>query len=219
MPLVFDYSKSISVSGPQSQTSDPSVSTKTGPAGTVTTTTTNNYQYNYAGDTINYTVNQTTVTQPTAPDGTTETTTETSDKTPEKTNCELYPKSIGCMELGEAEEGEIPEREEELELSPEDVALPSGCPADLSLPGGRVVSYASVARCEIGGRGLKPLKHIIPDQGQSVARCEIGGRGLKLRIAPRGKPCDACRPLGNWRAWIEPGTPRRRARTRRGARG
>lgn len=147
-------SKSISVSGPQSQTSAPSVSTKTGPAGTVTTTTTNNYQYNYAGDTINYTVNQTTVTQTTAPDGATETTTETGDKTPEKTNCELYPKSIGCMELGEAEDEEIPEREEELELSPEDVALPSGCPADLALPGGRVVSYASA--CDAAQK-MRPL--------------------------------------------------------------
>lgn len=146
--------KSISISGPQAQTSAPSVSTKTGPAGTVTTTTTNNYQYNYAGDTINYTVNQTTVTQTTAPDGTTETTTETSDKTPEKTNCELYPKSIGCMELGEPEESEIPEREEELELSPEDVALPSGCPSDLALPGGRVISYASA--CDAAQK-MRPL--------------------------------------------------------------
>lgn len=147
-------SSPMSITGPQSQTSAPSVSTKTGPAGTVTTTTTNNYQYNYAGDTINYLVNQTTVTQTTAPDGTTETTTETSDKTPEKTNCELYPESIGCMELGEAEEGEIPEREEELELSPEDVALPSGCPADLALPGGRVVSYASA--CDAAQK-MRPL--------------------------------------------------------------
>lgn len=146
--------KSISVSGPQAQASEPSVSTKTSPAGTVTSTTTNNYQYNYAGDTINYTVNQTTVTQTTAPDGATETTTETSDKTPEKTNCELYPKSIGCMELGEPEESEIPEREEELELSPEDVALPSGCPSDLALPGGRVISYASA--CDAAQK-MRPL--------------------------------------------------------------
>lgn len=147
-------SSPMSISGPQSQTSAPSVSTKTSPAGTVTSTTTNNYQYNYAGDTINYTVNQTTVTQTTAPDGTTETTTETSDKTPEKTNCELYPKSIGCMELGGPEESEIPEREEELELSPEDVALPSGCPSDLALPGGRVISYASA--CDAAQK-MRPL--------------------------------------------------------------
>lgn len=147
-------SSPMSISGPQAQTSAPSVSTKTSPAGTVTSTTTNNYQYNYAGDTINYTVNQTTVTQTTAPDGTTETTTETSDKTPEKTNCELYPKSIGCMELGEPEESEIPEREEELELSPEDVALPSGCPSDLALPGGRVISYASA--CDAAQK-MRPL--------------------------------------------------------------
>lgn len=147
-------SSPMSISGPQSQTSAPSVSTKTSPAGTVTSTITNNYQYNYAGDTINYTVNQTTVTQTTAPDGTTETTTETSDKTPEKTNCELYPKSIGCMELGEPEDSEIPEREEELELSPEDVALPSGCPSDLALPGGRVISYASA--CDAAQK-MRPL--------------------------------------------------------------
>lgn len=147
-------SSPLSISGPQTQTSAPSVSTKTSPAGTVTSTTTNNYQYNYAGDTINYTVNQTTVTQTTAPDGTTETTTETSDKTPEKTNCELYPKSIGCMELGEPEDSEIPEREEELELSPEDVALPSGCPSDLALPGGRVISYASA--CDAAQK-MRPL--------------------------------------------------------------
>lgn len=144
----------MSISGPQSQTSAPSVSTKTSPAGTVTSTTTNNYQYNYAGDTINYTVNQTTVTQTTAPDGTTETTTETSDKVPEKTNCELYPKSIGCMELGEPEDSKIPERKEELELSPEAVALPSGCPSDLALPGGRVISYASA--CDAAQK-MRPL--------------------------------------------------------------
>lgn len=147
-------SSPISLSGPQSQTSSPSVSTKTGPSGSVVSTTTNNYQYNYAGDTINYTVNQTTVTETTAPDGTKQTQTETSDKTPEKTNCELYPESIGCMKLGEPGETKIPESKKNIDISPEGISLPSGCPSDLALPGGRVVSYASA--CDAAQK-MRPL--------------------------------------------------------------
>ena len=37
----------------------------------------------------------------------------------------------------------------------------------------------SVARCEIGGRGLKLNVRALPDKYRRVARCEIGGRGLK----------------------------------------
>lgn len=147
-------SSPLSVSGPQSQVSSPSVSTKTSPAGTVTATTTNNYQYSYSGDTINYTVNQTTITNTTLPDGTKTTQTETSDKTPEKTNCELYPDSIGCMKLGEPGETKIPESKKNIDISPEGVSLPSGCPSDLALPGGRVVSYASA--CDAAQK-MRPL--------------------------------------------------------------
>lgn len=144
-----------SVSGPASQSSDPIVSTRTDPSGSVTTSTTiNNYYYNYSGDTITYTLSETTTTKITRPDGTVETTTETSDKPPEKTNCELYPKSVGCLELGQVPDAEIPIINKNVDISPESISLPSGCPSDLALPGGRVISYASA--CDAAQK-MRPL--------------------------------------------------------------
>ena len=44
-----------------------------------------------------------------------------------------------------------------------------------------IAAGLGVARCEIGGRGLKRLVPLLRLPESDVARCEIGGRGLKLR--------------------------------------
>lgn len=137
-------SKPMVITGPATQIGPPSTTTTTSPAGTKSETKTPTYTYNYAGDTVNYsTVNQT-VTNITNNEGATETTTETKpEETPQKGDCELYPKSVGCLDMGEVPDEEVPEEEREVDISPEDVDLPSGCPADVALPGGRTLSYAS----------------------------------------------------------------------------
>ena len=131
------------ITGPATQNGPPQTTTRTGPSGTVSETVTKIFQYNYAGDTITYnTVNQT-VTNITTPEGVTTTETELKPEEPRQGDCELYPNSVGCLELGELPEGEVPEQEREVDIEPEDIDLPSGCPADVAIPGGRVLSYAA----------------------------------------------------------------------------
>lgn len=136
-------SKPMKVTGPATQVGVPKTVTTTSPTGTISETRTPTYTYNYAGNTVNYsTVNQT-VTNITNNEGATETTTETKPEDIQKGDCELYPKSVGCLDMGEFPDEEVPEEEREVDISPEDVDLPSGCPADVALPGGRTLSYAS----------------------------------------------------------------------------
>lgn len=136
-------SKPMEVTGPATQVGVPKTVTTTSPTGTISETRTPTYTYNYAGNTVNYsTVNQT-VTNITNNEGTTETTTETKPEDIQKGDCELYPESVGCLDMGEVPDEEVPEEEREVDISPEDVDLPSGCPADVALPGGRTLSYAS----------------------------------------------------------------------------
>lgn len=133
----------LSVTGPATQVGQPVTTTSTGPTGTTTRTVTPTYQYNYAGDTITYNTVNTTVTNVTNNEGVTTTETETKPDNPQKGDCELYPNSVGCLELGDAPDEDVPEQARSVDIQPEGVNLPSGCPADVALPGGRVLSYAA----------------------------------------------------------------------------
>lgn len=130
----------VSVTGPASQQGQPKTVVSTGPLGQTTTTTTNNYTYNYAGDTITY--NTVTVTSVTHPDGTTTTTQEgeTPSDQEDPTECEKNPDSVGCQELGEAPDDEVPRAERQVDYQAEAVNLPAGCPPDVQA-GDYTLSY------------------------------------------------------------------------------
>lgn len=118
----------ITSSGPASQTGSPTTTTTTGPEGTTTKTTTNTYNYTYSGDTITYYI--TTVTTTTANGVTTTETTNAPTGTPEpgETDCDKYPKALGCVQMGEPPSDTIKWTEKPLEWAVESLALPSGCP-------------------------------------------------------------------------------------------
>jgi len=129
----------VSLSGPSSAPSQTSTSTTTGPNGTSTTTTTINNNYNYAGDTMTW--NTTTTT--THPDGSQ--TTTTPPKPPDdRSECEKNPKAIGCMDAGDPPDGDVPKSSVTVSYTPESVDLPSGCPADIDLGDGHVLSYGRI---------------------------------------------------------------------------
>lgn len=91
------------VEGPATQVGPPRSTTTTGPAGQTSVTTTSTYQYNYAGDTITYNTTNNTITNVTAPDGTTTTETKTEDQpkpADTKQLCDAYPDSLACMKPG-----------------------------------------------------------------------------------------------------------------------
>ena len=141
------------VSGPSSQTGQPVSTTTTTDGGTKTVTTTPVYNYTYSGDTITYNITETTITNNTQ-NGQTTTETTTTTKPADKGMCDLYPDALACAKLGEAKDSVITPIIKNVDISPENVALPSGCPADLALPGGRVVSYASA--CDAAQK-MRPL--------------------------------------------------------------
>lgn len=141
------------VSGPSSQTGQPVSTTTTTDSGNKTVTTTPVYNYTYSGDTITYNITETTITNNTQ-NGQTTTETTTTTKPADKGMCDLYPDALACAKLGEVKDSAIAPIIKNVDISPEDVALPSGCPADLALPGGRVVSYASA--CDAAQK-MRPL--------------------------------------------------------------
>lgn len=135
-----------SLTGPASQTGTPTSSTTTGPTGTVQTTTTPTYNYTYQGDTITYNITNTTTTTTTNTSGQTTTTTTTETRPTEEPAdgmCKLYPDSLACQKVGDPPNDEIPKTDRTVSVAQESVSLPEGCPADIPLPGGNVLSYAS----------------------------------------------------------------------------
>lgn len=126
--------------GPARLEDTPTTRTTTRPDGSTATSTTQNI-YNVSYDQRQF--NWSTTTVNTAEDGTV---TEESDKPKEKTQCELTPNAVGCMELGEPPSGEVEKRTEVLSFSAESISLPSGCPAPVSLPGGKVVDYSPICQ-------------------------------------------------------------------------
>lgn len=134
------------VEGPASQTGTPATTstTSTAPNGVVTTTNTTNtpvYNYTYAGDTIN--INNSTITTTTTNVGGNVTTTETKSDVPADSQCKEFPNSLACLQLGELQDSPITPVQKSITVGQESIDLPSGCPADIALPGGRVISYAT----------------------------------------------------------------------------
>lgn len=90
------------VTGPASQTGQPTSTTTTTPTGTTTVTTTPTYNYTYQGDTITISTTNTTTTNITNNQGDTTTTTETTTNagSDDKGMCTMYPDSLACMKPG-----------------------------------------------------------------------------------------------------------------------
>lgn len=134
------------ISGPASQTGTPvtTSTTTTAPNGTVTTVnnvSTPVYNYTYGGNTI--TVDNSVRTTNTTNIGGATTVTETQTDEPSDPQCKEFPNSLGCLQLGELPDAPITPVQKSITVAEESVSLPSGCPADISLPGGRVISYAT----------------------------------------------------------------------------
>lgn len=141
-------SSEFTTTGPASQIGSPTSSTTTAPTGTTTTTTTPTYNYTYSGDKITYSTTNTTTTNTCTGAGscsTTSTSTTPSPSTPQDPNdpCTANPDRIGCGKLGEVPDAPITPVQKSITVAEESVSLPSGCPADIALPGGRVISYAT----------------------------------------------------------------------------
>lgn len=142
----------LSVSGPASQTGQPTTTTTTGAQGTTTTTSTPTYTYTYAGDTISYSTTVVTVNNTVNNNGTVTTTTEEVHTPgpvagalpdPAKDPCVENPSRVGCMSLGEAPKEDKPTAKRDVVWSAEVLSLPSACPAPVSLPTGHVLTYTS----------------------------------------------------------------------------
>lgn len=136
---------SMSVTGsPSTQTGKPTTKTNTSPTGSTTETTTPTYNISY-GPTISWTTTNTTITNVTQGGTTTTTTTTETKPTEEATDgmCKLYPDSLACQKVGDPPKDEIPKTDRTVSVAQESVSLPEGCPADIPLPGGKVLSYAS----------------------------------------------------------------------------
>lgn len=134
------------VEGPATLPDVPTTRTTTPPGGTPQTTTIQN-TYNITYDQRQF--SWTTTTTTTAPDGTV---TEEGEKPKEKTECELNPNSLGCMELGDPPDDQVSKGNQTLGFSAEAIGLPAGCPAPVSLPGGLVVDYTPMCTTAEGFR-------------------------------------------------------------------
>lgn len=85
---------------------------------------------------------------PTTNDQTKPDTTETKDPG----LCDMYPNILACQKLGDVPNDQVPKKTVNVDYSPESVDLPVGCPADLQLPHGQVLSYASSCQAATSAR-------------------------------------------------------------------
>lgn len=149
---------SVSLIGPVSRVGLSTSSVTTGPSGstTVTKTPTYNYTYNTTNEgakiTYNTTNNYTTTVTNTAGDTTTTTTTET-DAEEQKTDCDKNPDAVACVEFGEVDDEDVNKVDKSVTVAAESVALPSGCPAPVTVAG-YTLSYD--AACTFS-RGVSPF--------------------------------------------------------------
>ncbi|MFA9439302.1 virulence factor TspB C-terminal domain-related protein [Uliginosibacterium sp. sgz301328] len=135
----------LQVTGPASVPGPVTTKTATGPAGQTQTQTATNYDLGYNGDKVS--VSQTTTTTVTNPDGAVQTQTETlsgdagevqqegpaKDDTPETpSQCEQYPESLACQELGDPEDTDLPEQESAVLWQQEGTAAGS-CPSPVTI--------------------------------------------------------------------------------------
>lgn len=96
---------------------------------------------------------KTTVTNTTAPDGSTSTKTETA--TLQKPDvCKAFPWMFICSEIGEPDKASVPTSGKVIEFQAEDIGLPSGCPADI--PVGSLGSISTSAACQ-AANDMRPL--------------------------------------------------------------
>jgi hypothetical protein len=120
------------VTGPSSVPGPSSTTTTNTPTGTSTATTTKTVNLTYNGNqyTTNITNNTTTNTTNNTTN-VTETTTETTQEEtpPEDDYCKKYPNTVGCAELDEQDDSEIPKKTENVTYEAENVSLGGGsCP-------------------------------------------------------------------------------------------
>lgn len=66
--------------------------------------------------------------------------------------CDMYPDILACQKMGDVPDDKVPKKTVNVEYSPESVDLPVGCPADLQLPHGQVLSYASSCQAATSAR-------------------------------------------------------------------
>lgn len=135
----------LTSSGPASQTGTPVNTTTTDATGTTTDTRTQTFDYTYAGDTVSYTTNET--VQTCVGSGSCSTTTVTAPAaTPQdpKDPCTASPDRVGCAELGALPTDKVPTAIRDVTFTAEALGLPSGCPADVSLPHGQKISYVTL---------------------------------------------------------------------------
>lgn len=101
--------------------------------GTSTVNQSTTYNITYSGNTYN--VNSTVTTTTVNPDGTSNVTTETKNKTPDKesaTDCDKFPASAGCAELGTATPDVLKQVSKPFTVTAVAFASSSACPAPLS---------------------------------------------------------------------------------------
>ena len=125
----------VTSSGPASQTGPGQTTTTTSGNSTTTTTNTPTYNYNYAGNTINYT---TTTTNVTNNNGAVTTTTTTGPNAPPaqdpKDPCTANPGRAGCVSLGDAPAAEaMPTSSVPITYVPTMFAGSAACPAPVPL--------------------------------------------------------------------------------------
>jgi hypothetical protein len=151
----------MQVSGPSSVPGPTSTKTTSSSAGQTTTTTNTTYNINYNNNTVN--VGSSTVTNVTKPDGTTETQTETtggSGSTPtdetDSSQCDKYPQSLGCQELGDSSDVDLPTQQRDVTWQQQGSAAGS-CPSPQSATmGGNSYEFSWEPECQFA-RGIRPF--------------------------------------------------------------
>lgn len=147
----------VTVSGTSRVDGTPVVSTETltdaaGQAQTVTTTKTPHVYLDYAGDQVSFRTEVSTTT--TNPDGSTKTTTNSVGSNTSDNPCFGLGSILGCTQLGTPEAASVPTTTKQITYSAEDVSLPSGCPAPVSM--GRFGSLSFQPACDSAGY-MRPL--------------------------------------------------------------
>lgn len=145
------------ISGDTVVVGNPSVSTETvtdvqGTSSTVTVTETPTSYLDYYGEQV--TVRTEVSKTVTNPDGSTKTTTNTVGSNTTDSPCFGLGSILGCTELGTPEAASVPTTTKQITYSAEDVSLPSGCPAPVSM--GRFGSLSFQPACDSAGY-MRPL--------------------------------------------------------------
>lgn len=138
------------IQGPEKTTNNPDGSR------TVERTT---YNFQTSGNTITNTSNTTSSTtyniDNSVRNSSSSTTAPTAEQADPEDPCEKRPNSIGCQELDEPPQSEIPKQERQITYAPESVLGGGSCPASRPLAYGREFSYA--ATCDALTTYVRPM--------------------------------------------------------------